>query len=203
MWHHSEQFSLGTKTTRNPSLSFPSYLDGFKFSWTSRLHVFSQCKMSGDLLSGSSRFNNPLFPDLHWRTDVLYTKDGLSNVKQLVPGLGVCRPQFGVRSNTLLIVWKGFIDALTEWENRKTHANARAKQSYQNVLKHLRSPLVDTAPNDCKDAFYSTLFHYRLIDVIARHKHIGEVVSGGKRTTVPFSSHLVRLMVWMRHVFWL
>jgi hypothetical protein len=151
--------------------------------------------MSANLLAGPSRLDNPVFQELNWRTDVLYKKDGLSTVKQLVPALGVCLTQFCLCSDRLLIFWKGFIDAVTEWESRKTHASARAKKSHQTVLKHLRSAFVDPSPNDCKDAFYSTLFCYRLIDVLAHHKRVGQVARGGKRTTVPFSSHLVRPMM--------
>jgi hypothetical protein len=88
---------------------------------------------------------------------------------------------------------------VTEWENRKTHTSARAKQSHKTVLKHLRSAFVDTPPKDCRDAFYGMLFSYRLIDVLAHHKRIGRVARGKERTTVPFSSHLVRAMVGTRH----
>jgi hypothetical protein len=156
--------------------------------------------MSTNLLAGPSRLNNPVFSELNWRTDVLFTKDGLTTVKQLVPVLGVLFPQVAQGSDRLLIVLQDFIDAVTEWESRKTHASAQAKQSHQIVLKHLRSTFVDSSPKDCKDAFYCTLFSYQLIDVIAYHKRIGQVARGRERTTVPFSSHLVRLMVDIRHI---
>ena len=60
--------------------------------------------MSANFLAGPSRLDNPTFPELHWRTDVLYTKDGLSMVKEVVPALGVGFPQFTLGSGGLLIV---------------------------------------------------------------------------------------------------
>jgi hypothetical protein len=156
--------------------------------------------MSTNSLAGPSRLNNPVFSGLNWRTDVLSTEDGLSTVGQLVPVLRVFLLQVAQGSDMLLIVLQDFINAVTEWESRKSHASARAKQSHQTVLKHLRSAFLDTSPNDCKDAFYSMLFSYRLIDVIAYRKCIGQVARGRERTTVPFSSHLVHLMIDTRHV---
>jgi hypothetical protein len=66
-------------------------------------------------------------------------EDGLSTVGQLVPVLGVFLLQVAQGSDMLLIVLQDFINAVTEWESRKSHASARAKQSHQTVLKHLRS----------------------------------------------------------------
>jgi hypothetical protein len=156
--------------------------------------------MSTNLLAGPSRLNNLVFSELNWQTDVLSMKNGLTTVKQLVPVLGVSLPQVAQDSDRLLNVLQDFIDAVIKWESRKTHTSTQAKQSHQIVLKHLHSAFVDSSPKDCKDAFYCTLFSYQLIDVITYHKRIGQVACGREQTTVPFSSHLVCLMVDIRHI---
>jgi hypothetical protein len=141
-----------------------------------------------------------VFSGLNWQTDVLSTEDGLSTVRQLVPVLGVFLPQVAQGSDMLLIVLQDFINAVTEWESQKSHVSTWAKQSHQTVLKHLCSAFLDTSPNDCKDAFYSMLFSYWLIDIIAYRKRIGQVACGRERTTILFSSHLMRPMIDTRHV---
>ena len=70
-----------------------------------------------------------------------------------------------------------------------------AKRIYQAVLKHLHSPYVDTVPGNHKDAFYSSVFWYWLIDMLTHHKQISQVMTSKKCTMVPISSHLVCLIV--------
>jgi hypothetical protein len=82
-----------------------------------------------------------------------------------------------------------FIEAVISWEMSDT---ATRNRPHQAVLKHLRSPSVDARPKNYQDAFYSVLFNYLFIDILAHHNGIGKNIASKGRTAVPASTHLVR-----------
>jgi hypothetical protein len=71
------------------------------------------------------------------------------------------------------------------------HTTPRAKQTHRAVLKQLCSPYLGTPPKRDKDAFYSSLFCYRVFDIFAYHHGIGQRTPHKKRSTVPYTTHLV------------
>lgn len=85
-----------------------------------------------------------------------------------------------------------FLQAIMEWEER---GQAAMHKPHPAVLKHLRSSCVQASPKSQKDSFYSTLFNYLVIDILAHHHGIGKNLTSKGRTAVPASTHLVRSII--------
>ena len=85
-----------------------------------------------------------------------------------------------------------FLQAVMEWEQR---GQAAMHKPHPAVLRHLHSSFVQASPKSHKDSFYSTLFNYLVIDILAHHHDIGQNLTSKGHTAVPASTHLVRSVI--------